>query len=85
MSTPVAIPYDERQVGDVVFVFTRDRIPVPDGWTDVSGNRDTNPHIEAYRYVTAGDPDVIQAWNLDLVNDPKAAGVMVFRHVHPAI
>lgn len=83
MSPPVCIDYDQRQIGDLVIVVTRDRIPIPNGWTDVSGNRDTNPHIQAYRTVVAGDRDVYQEWNLDPLNDPKAAGVMVFRGTSP--
>jgi hypothetical protein len=82
MSKPVHIAYEERAVGDLVWFGTRGRVPVPAGWTNLTQNRETNPHVEAYRYVQPGDRDPIRAWGFD-PDDTEAFGVMVFRHVSP--
>lgn len=81
-SKPVYIAYTERQVGDLVYVATRDRISVPEGWTDLTQNRATNSQVEAYRVIAVGDPDVAQAWNLD-IDEPESFAVLVFRYAAP--
>jgi hypothetical protein len=82
-SVPVAIEYHQREAGDQIFVITRERIPIPDGWTDLSWNQDTNPNIFARRVMCAGDGDVWKEWNIEHGNTAKAR-VMVFRNAPPA-
>lgn len=59
--TVAAVEYDERQPGDLILVQAPRRL-IPDGWTDLTWNRDTNEKVLAYRYHVADDPDIRDAW-----------------------